>query len=61
MTLHPDVIGRECLVMFEATDRFDVTLRYALARADIAHARVNPEQARHFARSVTFLKLDRRQ
>jgi transposase len=44
--------GRGCLVVFEATGRYDRVLREALAVAGIAHARVNPEQARHFARAT---------
>lgn len=44
--------GRDCLVVFEATGRYDTALRHALGRAGIACARVNPEQARHFARAT---------
>jgi transposase len=44
--------GRDCLVVFEATGRYDAALRHALGRAGIAHARVNPEQARNFARAT---------
>lgn len=40
------------LVVMEATGRYDEALRHALAAAGIAHARVNPEQARHFARAT---------
>ena len=40
------------LVVMEATGRYDALLRHALAAAGIAHARVNPEQARHFARAM---------
>jgi transposase len=43
--------GRDCLVVFEATGHYDAALRHALAQAGVAHARVNPEQARHFARA----------
>ncbi|MCA0297307.1 MAG: transposase [Actinobacteria bacterium] len=43
---------RECLVVFEATGRYDTALRHALGTAGIAHARVNPEQARNFARAT---------
>jgi len=41
-----------CLVVMEATGRYDASLRQALAAARIAHARVNPERARHFARAT---------
>lgn len=44
--------GRDCLVVMEATGRYDAALRAALDAAAIAHARVNPEQARHFARAT---------
>lgn len=44
--------GRDCLVVFEATGRYDRALCRALAAAGITHARVNPEQARHFARAT---------
>lgn len=44
--------GRDCLVVFEATGHYDTALRGALAAAGVAHARVNPEQARHFARAT---------
>lgn len=44
--------GRGCLVVFEATGRYDAALRAALVGADIAHARVNPEQARAFAGAI---------
>lgn len=40
------------LVVMEATGRYDAVLRHALAGRDIPHARVNPEQARHFARAT---------
>lgn len=43
---------RPRLVVMEATGRYDAQLRHALAAAGIAHARVNPEQARHFARAT---------
>lgn len=57
---HAEAIGgwiatlgtRVCLVVMEATGRYDAALRTALATAGIAHARVNPEQARHFARAT---------
>jgi transposase len=44
--------GRDCLVVLEATGRYDRALRHALEAAGIAHARVNPEQARAFARAT---------
>ncbi len=40
------------LVVMEATGRYDAVLRQALAERGIAHARINPEQARHFARAT---------
>ncbi len=43
---------RPCLVVFEATGHYDAALRHALAKAGIAHARVNPEQARDFAKAT---------
>ena len=46
------LVGRDPLVVFEATGRYDTILRGALAQAGITHARVNPEQARHFARAT---------
>lgn len=39
-------------VLFEATGRYDRALRRALDTAGIGYARVNPAQARAFARSV---------
>ena len=44
--------GRGCLVVLEATGRYDRVLRHALAASGIAHARINPEQARAFARAT---------
>ena len=38
--------------MFEATGHYDAALRQALASAGVAHARVNPEQARDFAKAM---------
>jgi transposase len=47
-------------VLFEATGRYDVQLRRALAAAGIPFARVNPARARHFARAAGMLaKTDR--
>lgn len=43
--------GRDCVVVFEATGRYDALLRRTLGEAGIAHARVNPEAARHFAKA----------
>lgn len=40
------------LVLFEATGRYDRELRRQLQGAGIAHARVNPMQARAFARAM---------
>lgn len=42
-------------VVFEATGRYDATLRQALAEAGIAFARINPARARDFARAAGFL------
>ena len=44
--------GTAGLVVMEATGRYDTVFRQALAARGIAHARVNPEQARHFARAT---------
>ena len=44
--------GRDCLVVMEATGRYDAVLRQALTMAGVRHARVNPEQARDFARAL---------
>lgn len=44
--------GRDCLVVMEATGCYDAVLRTALGHADVRHARVNPAQARHFARAT---------
>ena len=45
-------LPRPCLVVLEATGCYDARLREALAAADLPHARVNPEQARDFARAI---------
>jgi transposase len=51
-------VGR--FVVFEATGRYDRFLRQELAAAGVAHARINPSQARAFARAAGFLaKTDR--
>ena len=42
----------DSLVVFEATGSYDAALRQALAAAGIAHARVNPQQVRAFARAL---------
>ena len=41
-----------CFVVFEATGSYDAALHQALAAAGIAHARVNPQQVRAFARAL---------
>lgn len=47
-------------VVFEATGHYDRALAEALAAAGVAHARVNPRQAREFARATGRLaKTDR--
>lgn len=43
---------RPCQIVMEATGRYDAALRAALAAAGIAYARINPEQARSFARAT---------
>ena len=45
------LVGADCLVVFEATGGYDAALIDALAARGIAYARVNPAQARHFARA----------
>lgn len=42
-------------VVFEATGRYDMVLRRALDGAGVSYARVNPAQARDFARAAGFL------
>ncbi len=42
-------------VLFEATGRYDTRLRQALSQHDVPFARVNPGQARDFARAAGFL------
>ena len=39
-------------VVFEATGAYDAGLRHALAAADVAFVRVNPQRARDFARAA---------
>ena len=43
---------RDCLVVLEATGHYDLCLRRALAAAGVRYARVNPQQARDFARAI---------
>lgn len=45
-------LDADCFVVFEATGHYDAILRKALERAGIAFSRVNPEQARHFAKAI---------
>lgn len=40
---------RPVFMVFEATGAYDRALRHALAKADIAYARVNPMRAKRFA------------
>jgi transposase len=47
--------GQERWIVFEATGRYDMILRRELDGAGLAHARVNPTQARDFARAAGFL------
>lgn len=49
--LAESLAGRAVFVVFEATGRYDGRLRRALAAAGLDFARVNPEQARHFAKA----------
>lgn len=50
-SLADSLAGRPVFVVFEATGRYDGRLRRALAAAGLDFARVNPEQARHFAKA----------
>lgn len=45
-------LPRPCFVVLEATGSYDAALRQALEEAGVAYARVNPEQARDFARAI---------
>jgi len=55
-----DSLGPDALVVFEATSGCDRVLREILAAGGIAYARVNPRQAREFARATgTLAKTDR--
>jgi transposase len=47
-----DFAGRDSFVVFEATGAYDAKLRKALVAAGVAHARINPEQARDFAKAL---------
>jgi transposase len=47
-----DLPSRNVLVVFEATGHYDAALRQALTAASLPHARINPEQARDFARAM---------
>jgi len=50
----------ECVVVFEASGGYERPLAAALDRAGVSYARVNPRQAREFARaSGTLAKTDR--
>lgn len=52
--------ARGCFIVLEATGRYDAALRRSLEAAGVAYARVNPSQARDFARAAGFLaKTDR--
>lgn len=52
--------ARDRFVVLEATGRYDVRLRRSLEVAGVAYARVNPGQARDFARAAGILaKTDR--
>ena len=44
--------SRHVLVVFEATGHYAAALRQALTEAGLPHARINPEQARDFARAM---------
>lgn len=50
-----DWARRDAFVLFEATGRYDLDLRHALAAAGVRFARVNPARARDFARAAGFL------
>lgn len=43
---------RKSFIVFEATGNYDLPLRRALEGAMVPHARVNPQQARDFARAT---------
>jgi transposase len=50
--LAADFAARRSFVVFEATGAYDTKLRRALAAAGVAHARINPQQARDFAKAL---------
>ena len=50
-TFAEQLCGRTVLVVLEATGRYDQALRDGLTQAGIGYVRVNPSQARHFARA----------
>jgi transposase len=55
-----ELASRGRFVVLEATGRYDVRLRRSLETAGVPYARVNPSQARDFARAAGFLaKTDR--
>lgn len=45
-------LPRPCFVVLEATGSYDAALREGLENGGVAYARVNPEQARDFARAI---------
>jgi transposase len=47
-----DFALRRSFVVFEATGAYDTKLRRVLAAAGVPHARINPEQARDFAKAL---------
>jgi transposase len=50
----------DAFVVFEATGAYDMALRHCLSTSGVAHARVNPQRARHFARYAGYhAKTDR--
>ena len=58
--LATQLAARGRFVVLEATGRYDLRLRRSLETAGVAYARVNPSQARDFARAAGFLaKTDR--
>lgn len=54
-SLTEDWKRRDAFVLFEATGRYDLTLRRALTENGIRFARVSPSRARDFARAAGFL------
>jgi transposase len=53
--LATELAARGRFVVLEATGRYDVRLRRSLEAAGVAYARINPGQARDFARAAGFL------